>query len=282
MENSNEDSREIIQMKRLPLCLNLFNMWMADRAWVLKFLPFQGRVMTKNTGLVHSARYLASHCFRLPFLKKKKKSQLHPLDSTGGMLFGNKLLWNVARKLKAWNVFILSIYTLLFLSLLCMNKVTWIRCSVTVGSVWGRSIALHGHQTVSNELSWFPNQMSTGQYYLTVSPYFMLRVFCKESFVQRGLWPKKLLLYKRNLDIFTNSLNISRSLGKRDDLHQCPSSIIYYRCNKCLLVFTLWKLIRLYTWNLCTFLLVLYFNKSLQEIFFQNDFFKLFDYQPTS
>lgn len=73
MENSNEDSREIIQMKRLPLCLNLFNMWMADRAWVLKFLPFQGRVMTKNTGLVHSARYLASHCFRLPFLKKKKK-----------------------------------------------------------------------------------------------------------------------------------------------------------------------------------------------------------------
>ena len=103
------------------------------------------------------------------------------------MLFGNKLLWNVARKLKAWNVFILSIYTLLFLSLLCMNKVTWIRCSVTVGSVWGRSIALHGHQTVSNELLWFPNQMSTGQYYLTVSPYFMLRVFCKESFVQRGL-----------------------------------------------------------------------------------------------
>ena len=89
---------------------------------------------TKNTGLVHSAGYLASHCFRLPFLKKKK-SQLHPLDSTAGMLFGNKLLWNVARKLKPWNVFILSIYTLLFLSLSCMNNVTWIKCSVTVGSV---------------------------------------------------------------------------------------------------------------------------------------------------
>lgn len=121
-------------MKRLLLCLNLFNIWMADRAWMLKFLPFQGRVMTKNMGLVHSAGYLASPCFSFPFLKKKK-SQLHLLDSTGGMLSGNKLLWNVARKLKPWNVFILSIYTLLFLSLLCMNSVTWIKCSVTVGSV---------------------------------------------------------------------------------------------------------------------------------------------------
>ena len=122
-------------MKRLLLCLNLFNMWMADRAWMLKFLPFQGRVMTKNMGLVHSAGYLASLCFSFPFLKKKKKGQLQPLDSIAGMLFGNKLLWNVARKLKPWNVFILSIYTLLFLSLLCMNSVTWIKCSVTVGSI---------------------------------------------------------------------------------------------------------------------------------------------------
>ena len=91
--------------------------------------------MTKNMGLVHSAGYLASLCFSFPFLKKKKKGQLQPLDSIAGMLFGNKLLWNVARKLKPWNVFILSIYTLLFLSLLCMNSVTWIKCSVTVGSI---------------------------------------------------------------------------------------------------------------------------------------------------
>lgn len=38
-------------------------------------------------------------------------------------------------------------------------------------------------------------------------------------------------------------------------------------------MFTLGKLIRLYTWDLCSFLFVLYFNKSLRKIFFGNDFF---------
>ena len=37
-------------------------------------------------------------------------------------------------------------------------------CGINFG---GRSIVLHGHQTVLNELLWFPNQMSTGQYYLS-------------------------------------------------------------------------------------------------------------------
>lgn len=119
-------------MKRLLLCLNMFNMWMADRAWILKFLPLQRRVMTKRMGLVHNAGYLASPCFRLPLLKN---GQLHSPDSTARMLFGNKLLWNVARRLQPWNVFILSAHILLFLSLLCMNSVTWIKCSVTVGWV---------------------------------------------------------------------------------------------------------------------------------------------------
>lgn len=51
-------------------------------------------------------------------------------------------------------------------------------CGIRFG---GRGIVLHGHQTVSNELLWFPNQMSTGQYYL--SPL----TSCQESFARKAL-----------------------------------------------------------------------------------------------
>lgn len=46
----------------------MFNMWMADRARLLKFLPFQGRVITKRMGLAPSNGDMASSCFRLPLL----------------------------------------------------------------------------------------------------------------------------------------------------------------------------------------------------------------------
>lgn len=123
--------------------------------------------MTKNMGLVHSAGCLASPCF-ISYLQKKKVSCTCLI--LGGMLSGNKLLWNVARKLKNLGMSSFSAYTLFsFLSLLCMNSVTWDKMQCPVGSVFfgGRGIVLHGHQTVSNELLWFPNQMSTGQYYLS-------------------------------------------------------------------------------------------------------------------
>lgn len=55
-ENSSVDPREINQMKSMLLSLNAFNMWMTDRAWILKF--------TKRMGLGYSEGYLASPCFR--------------------------------------------------------------------------------------------------------------------------------------------------------------------------------------------------------------------------
>lgn len=75
-ENSNQDPKEIRQMKRLLLCLNMFNMWMADRAWLSKFLPPQGRVTTKRTGLAHSEGYLAPPYLRLPLLKMVNSTQM--------------------------------------------------------------------------------------------------------------------------------------------------------------------------------------------------------------
>lgn len=46
----------------------MFNMWMADRAWLLRLLPFQGRVITKRMELAPSKGDLACPCFRLPLL----------------------------------------------------------------------------------------------------------------------------------------------------------------------------------------------------------------------
>lgn len=70
---------EIIQMKRLLLCLNLFNIWMADRAWMLKSLPFQGRVGDKEHGIGTQCRIFGFSPVLAFLFKKKKKSQLHLL-----------------------------------------------------------------------------------------------------------------------------------------------------------------------------------------------------------
>ena len=51
--------------------------------------PFLRRGYHKEHGLAQSGGYLASPCFRLPLLTK---GQLHPPESTAGMLFGNKSL----------------------------------------------------------------------------------------------------------------------------------------------------------------------------------------------
>lgn len=125
-------------------------------------------------GLAHNEGDLASSCFSLLLLKMVNGTHLI-LQKACHLEIG---YYRMDGEGSDWNVFVLSTHILhvLFLSLLCLNSMTWIKLHCHYGDeFWGQQI-LHGHQAVPNEL-WFPSQMSIGQHNPTSSPQFTLTTF---------------------------------------------------------------------------------------------------------
>lgn len=150
--------------------------------------------MTKNMDWYTVQDIWLSPCFSFPFLKKKKVSCTCLILQEGCCL---EWTWNVARKLKPW-MSSFSAYTLFSFSPVVHEQcdLDKMQCHLW-DPLWGRGIVLHGHQTVSNELLWFPTRCQLGN---TICLLISCHIFCKESFCPKEFGvTQEIVINKRNL-----------------------------------------------------------------------------------